>query len=193
MTGLNEKILFFFDDKNELPDIYPGSLCHAYLSILNDNLDEAYTIFSKNDSPRGLWGCSLTTVLKGYMTKCPTYFGIRNFLEIDLEFLLKNNKIDYVEQCLGALDVFSAINQEVYKFTARVMLKNHLYSSALKYMDKSKQIFYNDAELHFIYAKYYMDTRNYPSAYFYINECLKLLPSYYPAIVMKQKIDEIGF
>lgn len=193
MTGLNKKILFFFDDKNIIPDIHPGSLAHAYLLILDDNLDDAYTIFSNIDSPRGKWGCSLVTVLKGYMTKYPTYFGIRNFFEIDLDFLLKNNKIDYVEQCLGALEVFSAINQEVYKFTARVMLKNSLYSSALKYLDRSKQIFYNDAELHFIYAKYYMDNRNYSSAYFYINECLKLLPSYYPAIVMKQKIDEIGF
>jgi len=193
MTGLNNKILFFFDDKKSVPDIYPGSLEHAYLSILDNNLDDAYVIFSKNDSPRGIWGCSLVTVLKGFMTKYPTYFGIRNFFEIDLDFLLKNNKIDYVEQCLGALEVFSTINQEVYKFAARVMLENHLYSSALKYLEKSKQIFYNDAELHFIYAKYYMDIGNYPNAYFYINECLKLLPGYYPALVIKQRIDEIGF
>ena len=98
-----------------------------------------------------------------------------------------------MEQCLGALDVFSSINQEIYKFTARVMLENKLYSSALKYLEKSKQIFYNDAELHFIYAKYYMDFRNFSEAKFYINECLKLLPDYYPAVLMKQKIEEMGF
>lgn len=193
MKGLNEKIHFFFSDKPELPEIYPGSVSHAYLSILNDDLDTAYMVFSDIDSPRGKWGCSLVTVLKGFLTKYPTYFGIRNFFEIDLDFLLKNNKIHYVEQCLGALEVFSAINQETYKFAARVMLENHLISSALKYLEKSKQIFYNDAELHFIYAKYYMDIKNYPSAYFYVNECLKLLPGYYPALVMKQKIDENGF
>ena len=44
-----------------------------------------------------------------------------------------------------------------------------------------------------MYAKYYMDINNYANAYFYINECLKLLPGYYPAIVMKQKIEENGF
>ena len=191
--GLNKKILFFFGENVNKPAIYPGSISHAYLAILNDDLNSAYKIFSGIDSPRSLWGCSLTTILKGYMTIKPTYFGIRNFFEIDLDFLLKNNKIDYVEQCLGALDVFSEINQEVYKFAARVMLENHLNSSALKYLEKSKHIFYNDAELHFIYAKYYMDIGNYSSAYFYINECLMLLPEYYPAIVMKQKIDEIDF
>jgi len=193
MKGLNKDTIFFFGENlNEL-EIHPGSLCHAYLSILDKDLDSAYAVFAKNDSPRGIWGCSFTSVLKGYVTKFPTYFGIRNFFEIDLDFLLKNNMIDYVEQCLGALEVFSTINQETYKFAARVMLGNKLFTSALKYLDKSKKIFYNDAELHFIYAKYYMDTGNICNAYFYINECLKLLPEYYPAIKMKQQIEETGF
>lgn len=193
MKGLNKDILFFFSkNPNEL-EIRPGSVYHAYLSILNDDLDSAFEIFSRLDSPRAKWGCSLTSVLKGYMTVFPTYFGIRNFLEIDLDFLLKNNKINYVEQCLGALDIFSTINQETYKFAARVMMENKLYTSALKYLDKSKQIFYNDAELHFIYAKYYKDTGNYRNAYYYINECLKLIPEYYPALVIKQQIEETGF
>ena len=112
---------------------------------------------------------------------------------IDLEFLLKNNKIDYVEQCLGALDVLSTINQETFKFAARVMLVNHLYASALKYMDRSKQIYYNDPELHFMYAKYFFDINKFNDSYFYINECLKLLPTYYPAQILKQKIEEISF
>ena len=193
MTGLNkEKLFFFFDTKPELI-IKPESLEHAYLSILTDDLAASEQIFLKNDSPRGKWGATLVSILNGYMTIFPTYFGIRNFLEIDLEFLLKNNKIGYVEQCLGALDVLSSINQETFKFAARVMLVNRLFSSALKYMDKSKQIYYNDPELHFMYAKYYFDTNNLKDSYFYINECLKLLPSYYPAHVLKQKIEEIGF
>ena len=109
------------------------------MSVLNDDLDTAYSVFSHIDSPRGIWGCSFVSVLKGYMSKFPTYFGIRNFFEIDLDFLLKNNKIDYVEQCLGALELFSTINQETYKFAARVMLENKLFTSALKYLDKSKE------------------------------------------------------
>ena len=108
-----------------------------------------------------------------------------------MDFLLKNNEIDYVEQCLGALEVLSNINQEIYKFAARVMIVNKLFSAGLKYMEKSKEIFYNDPELHFMYAKYYMDISNYKNAYFYINECLNLLPSYYPAICMKEKIEEL--
>ena len=139
MKALNKDIQFFFSEKTDELEIYPGSLSHAYLCVLNDDLDSAYAIFMKNNSPRGRWGCSLTSVLNGFMTVFPTYFGIRNFLEIDLDFLLKNNKINYVEQCLGALEIFSTINQETYKFAARVMLENKLYTSAMKYLEKSKK------------------------------------------------------
>lgn len=192
MTGQNKEKLFFFSDTCSELEITPNSLYHAYLAILNDDLDSAYIVFSHIDSPRGRWGVSLVSILKGYMSIYPTYFGIRNFFEIDLDFLLKNNKIDYVEQCLGALEVLSSVNQEIYKFTARVMLENRLYTSALKYMERSKQVFYNDPELHFMYAKYYMNINKYNEAYFYVNECLKLLPDYYPAQKMKQIIEESG-
>ena len=193
MKGLNKEKFFFFGDKCSELAIVPNSLEHAYLAIINDDLQSADAVFANLDSPRARWGKALVSILKGFMTTYPTYFEIRNFLEIDLDFLLKNNKINYVEQCLGALEVLSTINQETYKFAARVMLENKLFSAALKYMDKSKQIYYNDPELQFMYAKYYLDTQHYNEAYFYINECLKLLPTYYPALVMKERIEEIGF
>jgi len=193
MKSLNKENFFFFSNDCSEFEIKPNSIHHAYLAIINDDLDTAALVFKSLDSPRAKWGCCLVSILKGFMTEMPTYFGIRNFLEIDLDFLLKNSKIDYVEQCLGALDILSAINQETFKFAARVMLENRLYTSALKYMDKSKQIYYNDPELHFMYAKYYMSINKMEDAYFYVNECLKLLPTYYPAMQLKQKIDEIGF
>ena len=193
MKGLNKEKFFFFSDNCSELAIIPNSLEHAYLAIINDDLQSADIVFSKLDSPRARWGRVLISILKGFMTTYPTYFEIRNFLEIDLDFLLKNNKINYVEQCLGALEVLSTINQETFKFAARVMLENKLYSAAIKYMDKSKQIYYNDPELHFMYAKYYLDTKKYKDAYYYINECLKLLPTYYPAQKMKERIEEIGF
>ncbi len=193
MKGLNKENFFFFNKDCENLVITPDSIEHAYLAILNEDLNSAETVFSHIDSPRAKWGKILTSILNGYMMDYPSFFQIRNFFEIDLEFLLKNNKINYVEQCLGALDIFSTINQEVYKFAARVMLENRLYKAALKYLDKSKQLYYKDAELHFIYAKYYFDIFHYEEAYFYINECLKLIPEYYPAKIMKKRIEEINF
>ncbi len=191
MTRLNSNNFFFFDCECSELEIFPNTVEHAYLAILNDELESAKRVFEFIDSPRASWGMALISILEGFVQKFPTYFQIRNFLEIDMDFLLRNNKITYVELLLGSLEFLSNINQETYKFAARVMLVNKLYSAALKYMEKSKRLFYNDPELHFMYAKYYFDFKNYEEAYFYINECLKMLSDYYPAVVMKQKIEQI--
>ena len=190
MEILNKENFYFFYDNVSSLKILPKSIEHGYLAILDDDLDVAYKIFSELDSSRALWGKVLINILIGYLPEFPTYFQIRNFFEIDLDFLLKNKKISYVEQMLGALDVLYSINQEIYKYTARVMYVNKLYSAALKYMNKSKKVFYNDAELHFMFAKYYLHVHDYENALFYTQECLKLIPEYYPAIILKEKIDE---
>lgn len=190
MTSLfKEKFFFFYPDCSSIK-IVPNSIEHAYLAVLNSDLVSAKKIFSKIDNPRGIWGTILVSILDGYMEIFPTYFQIRNFLEIDLDLLLKNEKLDYVEQLLGALDIFAEINQEVYKFTARVMFENNLLSAAFKYMQKSKDIYYNDAELHFMLMRYYLKVHDFEQAYLEVNECLQLIPNYYPALVMKEKIEE---
>ena len=189
MLTLNGKKFFFFYDNSSNVEIKPDTVEHAYLLLLQNELEPARKIFQIIDSPRARWGEVLVTILNGILTKFPTYFQIRNFYEIDLDFLLKNEKLDYVEQMLGALEIFTSVNKEVYKYAARVMYENKLYSAALKYMNKSKQIYYNDAELHFMLAKYYFRVNDLDNADFYINECLNLIPNYYPALVLNQKIE----
>lgn len=102
-------------------------------------MDVAAKIFSKIDSPRAKWAKILVSILNGVLEEYPTYFQVRNFLEIDLDLLLRNEKIHYVELLLGALEILSTVNQEVYKYAGRVMYVNKLYSAAIKYMNKSKK------------------------------------------------------
>ncbi len=190
MLTLNQDKFFFFYDDCSCVKFLPGSIEHAYLAVLNDDLETAENIFKKLDSPRAKWGRVLVCILRGFLKELPTYFEIRNFLEIDLDLFLKNEKLEYVEQILGSLEILSAINQEVYKYAARVIYINKLYSASLKYLEKSKKIYYNDAELHFLLARYYLRVNDYEEALFYINECMRLIPDYYPAIVLKEKIEE---
>ncbi len=178
----------FFFSSDKITTFKPTSVEHAYFAILNNDLDTALQIFKKIDSPRALWGIALVNIINGYVEKYPTYFEIRNFYEIDLDFLLKNEKIEYIESILGALETLSSINQEIYKYTARVMLVNNLPEIAKKYLDKSKEIFYNDVELHYIYAKYYISNSQYNKANFHIDECLAYLPDYHPARLLKKEI-----
>ena len=180
---------FFYKDCSEI-HIKPDSIEHGYLLILNNDLHKAKEIFTQIDSPRAKWGYILCSILSGYLEKYPTFFQLRNFLEIDLDFLIKNEKIEYIEQFLGALDLLATINMETYKFTARVMFENNLYSLSLNYMEKSKKLHYKDPELHFMLAKYYLKMHEYKQANYYINECAKILPDYYPIQLLKNEIEE---
>ena len=88
--------MFFFSENNTVLTFKPISLECAYLLIIKDDLPGALKIFETIDSPRGKWGIFLINILNGYTEVFPSYFDIRNFLEIDLDFLIKNEKIDYV-------------------------------------------------------------------------------------------------
>lgn len=182
--------MFFFSDNIQELKFDPISEETAYLLILQDDLDGARVVFEKLDTPRAKWGRALVDIIKGYIEEFPAYFEIRNFFEIDMDFLLKNEKISYVEQMLGALDFLCETNQEVYKFAARVLMENKLFNAAKKYLDKSKSVFYNDPELHFLFTKYYLRLKEYHNAEYHIKECLKILPEYYPAKKILADIQE---
>lgn len=178
----------FFFSKNVDISFKPRSVEYAYFLILKDELVNAQAVFESIDSPRAKWGKVLTDILLGYIENAPTYFEIRNFLEIDLDFLIKNEKLDYIEQVLGSLELLININQESYKYVARTMFENRLYKACREYLAKSKDVFYNDPELHFLYAKYFIKTREYGMADFHLDECLNILPDYYPAKILQKEL-----
>ena len=180
--------MFFFSSGNDTICFSPESIEHGYAAILSGDLDSAKAVFECIDSPRSHWGITLIGILSGCIERLPSYFDIRNFLEIDLDFLIKNEKIHYIEMVLSSLDKLTEINQEVYKYAARVMYENGFFKTAKDYMDKSKHIFYKDPELHYMYAKYYLKEQCCEDAYFHICECLKIVPTYYPALQIKKQI-----
>ena len=179
--------MYLFTVKDDVI-VTPGSLEHAYLAIISNDLGSAYEIFKLIDSPRGLWGISFVEILKGYLINMPTYMKIRNFFEIDLDFLVKNEKIEYIEYLLGSMEILALNNQEVYKYAARVMLENKFFDVAIKYMNLAKDANYKDPELHFMLSKYYIEKRDFISALNSINVCSEILPEYYPAKVLKKHI-----
>ena len=83
--------MYFFSKNNNL-EFKQRSVEYAYLLLLQDELKSAQAIFDSIDSPRARWGSVLTEVLLGYIENRPSYFEIRNFYEIDLDFLIKNEK-----------------------------------------------------------------------------------------------------
>ena len=90
----------------------------AYCEFLNENLDKAKELFLsvKNIDIRAHWALFLISLIDGEIDDCPSYFEIRNFLEIDLNILITYYKGEYVEKIIRYSDYMFTVNPEVYKF-----------------------------------------------------------------------------
>ncbi len=164
------------------------SLEYGYSLILDGKLSEALIELKKNDSIRADWAIKLIPFMQGYVEILPTYFQIRNFLEIDINLLLMAKQKDFVAYILGGADLLYSVNCETYKFISRVLMNNSLFESAKVYLDKAKDATYNDPELHFMYCQYYIHNKEFKKALLSIEKCLEILPEYYPAKKIKESL-----
>lgn len=183
--GKAEKCIDYFKKNNHI-------LEYAYALVLTGDTDKAQEVLKTIDSVRSDWLKKLIPMMKGYVMEYPTYFQIRNFLEIDLTMLIKSGRIEDAQYILGAADVFQEINSESYKFIARAMLKNGYSDMSKQYLDKSSFYYYNDVELHYLYVEYYLYKKDFENAKNAVEKCLKINPEYFPAKKTKALLDESG-
>lgn len=162
----------------------------AYAELLNDNLLKAEAIFSSiaDKDIRAHWAMVMLSFIEGKVNDYPSYFEIRNFLEIDLNLLITYYKGEYVEKIIRYSDYMYTINPEVYKFIGRVFWNNDLKEQALFFLNRAKNYFYQDPELHYLLAIVYLDNKDYLNAFKAVNDCLTVLPDYYPAVDLLNKL-----
>lgn len=174
---------------------------YAYCKLLEDDLKGAKQLFlkAKDFDNRALWGYKLATILQKKFTteeinydEMPTFFQLRNFLEVDLNLLMTYNKGLYVEILCAYADVFASINAESYKFFCRVFHFNHFDQFANFYAEKAKDFFYNDPELHYHIALMNYSAGNKDGAKKYCLSCLHILDEYFPAIKMLNQLSFAG-
>lgn len=168
---------------------------NAYCEILNDNLDKAkkYLEKIKTNDIRAHWLLIMISFIEGCVTEYPTYFELRNFLEIDLNILISYCKGNYVENIIRYADYMFTINPEVHKFIGRVLYNNDLPEQARFFLEKAKSYFYNDPELHFLLAYIHFENKEFLKSKKSVEDCLYVLPEYYPALDMRQKLNDLGF
>jgi len=160
----------------------------AYCYLLQEKIHDAKTFFEKVDNPRGLWGKRLSKLFLDEYDEAPTYFEIRNFFEIDLNMFIDLGLYEYANSMLKNIDLFYSVNGESYKLVARVLLNNGYYEPAKIYIEKSKSKFYNDPELHYIDMQFYEKTGDYDSALKAVENCLSVIPTYYPAKQSRERL-----
>lgn len=166
----------FFNENN-----YPLEL--GYCKLLSGDVQSAKTIFKSISSQdlRANWAEKLIQFIDGYVMYVPSYFQIRNFLEIDLNMLIKAGRPLYVENIINGADLFFSVNPESYKFIARVMMFNEFYDVAFHFLKKAKDKFFYDPELHLMLANCYLKFGEKNKAKKSLGNCLRILPNYFPA------------
>ena len=166
----------------------------AYLELLEGDAEKAHEVFMSTAQydTRADWALAMISFIFGRVDKPPSYFQIRNFLEIDLNLLIKYFKGDYVEKILRYSDYMFYINPEVYKFIGRVFWFNDLKQQSVFFLNKGKNCFFNDPELHYLLAAAYLDNYDFENAHKALNNCLYVLPDYYPALNLLKKLNKVN-
>ncbi len=180
-NGKVKECIDYFKNNNYLIE-------YIYALIMTDNLEEAEKLSEQIDSVRADWVLKLIPIMQGKLKEYPTYFQIRNFLEIDISMLFKANKKEYIQCILNEADIFQEINSESYKFLGRVLLKNDYPYQAKMFLDRSLNQYYNDVELHYLFVEYYLYMKDFTNAKRAAENCIKINPDYYPA---KKTLNEL--
>lgn len=136
------------------------------------------------------WALMLVNILLSEPAIYPSYFEIRNFLEIDLNLLILYEKGDYTQEIINYAEIFSSINPETYKYLGRVFWNNGLDSIGKFFLLKAKDTLYADPELHFLLANVYLKENNIEKTISALDTCISILPQYFPAIDMKRKLTQ---
>lgn len=183
LTSLDRDCQQFFLQKG-----YPLEL--GYSKLLDDDLKEAKKIFEsiKEKDIRANWGLFMISLIEEDVKFYPTYFELRNFLEIDLNILMHYFKGDYVEKIIKYADFMFTINPEVHKFIGRVLYNNGYEEQAMFFLNRAKSYFYTDPELHYLLGYIYYNKNDFENSKKSLTDCLNILPKYFPAIDLMKKI-----
>lgn len=177
----------FFENNNYLVEA-------GYCYIILDKFDKARNLFEQacQYDIRAHWGLFLLQLLTGEISKPPTYFEVRNFLEIDLNILILYCKGDYVEKIIRYADYMAFYNPECYKFIGRAFWANNLMPASMFFLRIAKEKLYNDPELHYLLAYIYYNDNNLSKCRQALETCLNILPEYAPAVNLYKKLKSIS-
>ncbi len=173
----------FFESNN-----YPAEAGYCYMIL--DNFKKAKTQFeiAQKDNIRGHWGLMLLQMMDDKISMAPSYFEVRNFLEIDLDIFMTYFKGDIIQQIIKYSDFMAFYNIECYKFIGRAFWAHNYMPAAMFFLDKAKNNLYKDPELHYLLAYIHYTNKDIKNCIKEIDTCLEILPQYAPAKMLKEKI-----
>jgi len=161
----------------------------GYCALLQGNEAETEKLWHMAaDSPALRWGKCMLDYIKLRSGPIPSYFQIRNHLEVDISYFIKANKIRYAENLMKYDYVFISVNLETYKLIGRALLSHGFLNVARKYFIKSLGVEPKDAETYFYLAKYDFQVGAYGEAKSNLERCIELNKNHLPA---RETLEEI--
>lgn len=162
----------------------------GYCYMILNNFAKAKEQFerAKVSDIRGHWGLLLLQMQEEKISMAPTYFEVRNFLEIDLDIFITYCKGDIVQRIIKYADYMAFYNLECYKFIGRAFWAHNIMPAAMFFLNKAKEKLYNDPELHYLLAYIYYTNNDISNCKKEIEACLSILPQYAPALMLSRKI-----
>lgn len=199
MQGQNSKLIYAkecfelkdFSSAFEIFDAlnmnYEKGLCAL---LLGDNsLARSIWQTDKNPCLGTLWGLCVVDLINLKYRQLPSYFQIRAFLEVYLNFFIENKHITWAENLISAWDVLERINYETCKFIARVLFFHEYDELVIDFVEKSKHCCPHDPEALFIEAQAYERLGKPKYSIKSLEDLLDIVPDYLPALEMKNRLN----
>lgn len=184
----------FYENKNyaeaakiyyELNKPYQAGFCELLLG----NKDKARKLwFNAPESSAICWGKSLIDLIEAKVDYIPTFLQVRNFLECDLSYFIKADKVNYAENVIKCSNFLSDINPETNKFIGKALMNNGFPNLAVTFFLKSREIIPTDPEIYYHLAQYTYQLGALPEARRMLKQCLDLNITYTPAKILLDKI-----
>ena len=186
LTATGEDCQLFFRKENMQLEL-------AYYELMHKNPVAAKNILRtiQDTDIRAHWGYFIASLVEGKVEGYPSYLELRNFYEVDLQLFFTYYLGEFIEEICKYSDWLFSINPEIFKYTGRAFLTNQYFDFGLYFLKKAKEKYFNDPELHYLLAEYHTNSCNYSDAYADLKNCLSILPDYYPAVKLKQKIENV--
>lgn len=184
-NGLYEKSKEIFLNNGML---YEAGLC----SLLMRNLNSARLIWeaSKDPCTGTVWGLAVLNIIeKKHFGKNPTYFQIRAFLEVYIALFIENELFDYADALINSCRSFISANSETPKFLARVLSSFGYNEMAYEFLEITFSINSCDPEAFYILAETKISESKFQEASEILKQALKITPEYYPAIKLKEQLE----
>ena len=196
MTNLDDAKKLFYEKKyleaREIflkeNDLYSSGLCSLLLKDEKSAL--RYWSKDKKTSPASQWGLCVLRFIHLSITKKPTFFQTRAFLEVYLNLFLENNLIEWAQNLVSCCDKLYYSNPETYKFIARALFANGYFDLAINFCKKSVKLIYCDPEAFLIMAQCQYLLNDIAEALDSTNRTLAMVPDYYPAKLFRKILKE---